>query len=338
MNKMEKKKKVLLTGIAGFVGHHVLEEILKTTDWDVVGLARLNFAGEMKRITDVDILKNEEYANRVKFVYHDLKFDVNPGLVEDIGSLDYVIHLAANSHVDRSITHPKEFFMDNVIGTVNLLEYCRKHNPNAKFINFGTDEVFGPAPHGYDFKENDRFRPSNPYSAAKAGQICAGHSYFVTYGMPIISTYTMNIFGERQNPEKLVSKSIKNIIDDNPIPIHCKLDKNGEVEYVGERHWLHARNAANAVIYILKNGTPGEHYNVVGDTEMTNDEMVKHIGEFMGKEPKLEYVDFHKTRPGHDRRYALDGTKLKELGWVPPLDFETSLKKTIEWEYGRLKK
>lgn len=330
--KVRNVKRILITGVAGFVGHHLLEAVLKTTDWEIVGLARLNHAGDMSRISNIDVLKEKEYADRVSFVYHDLKYNLNESIREQIGEVDYIAHLGSNSHVDRSITHPKDFFLDNVIGAVNLLEYTRKYMKNARFLNFGTDEVFGAAPQGYNFKENDRYRPSNPYSASKAGQICAGHSYFVTYGLDIISTYTMNIFGERQHPEKLVAMSIGRIMNDIPIQIHSKLDKENKIEYVGERHWLHARNAADAVIFLLKNGKAGEHYNVVGDTELKNDELVKKIGEIIGKKPQLEYVDFHNARPGHDRRYALDGSKLEAMGWKPPLSFEKSLVKTIRWE------
>lgn len=323
-------KRILITGIAGFVGHHVCEHILKNTDWEIVGMVRLNTVGDMHRLTNMDIMKQPAYADRVKLVYHDLKYTINPTVHSYIGNVDYILHIAANSHVDRSITHPKEFFEDNVMGTVNMLEYMRLHQPTARMINFGTDEVFGPAPDGYDYKEDDRYRPSNPYSAAKAGQICAGHSYFVTYGLDIISTYTMNIFGERQNPEKFVGMCIKNAITGGTQKIHAKLD-NGNVVEVGQRHWLHARNAADALLFLLANGVKGEHYNVVGDTELENDEMAKIIAGYAGKDIKLEYVDFHKARPGHDRRYALDGTKLAQLGWKPPFSFEESMKKTVEW-------
>jgi len=333
MSIKTEKKTVLLTGAAGFVGHHVLEHIMDLTNWDVVCLARLNTIGDLNRIADIEGIAE---GNRIKFVYHDLKFDVNADVREKIGDVDYILHLAANSHVDRSITHPKEFFEDNVMGTVNILEYLRLHQPKARFINFGTDEVFGPAPDDYNFKEDDRFRPSNPYSAAKAGQSCAGHSYFVTYGLDIINTYTMNIFGERQNDEKFVGMCIKNAVQGRAQVIHAEI-VDGEVVDVGQRHWLHARNAADALLYILEHGVKGEHYNVVGDAEFKNDEMAKKISEVVGKPLKLEYVDFHQTRPGHDRRYALDGTKLKELGWVPPLDFESSIKSTVNWTLNRMK-
>lgn len=322
-------KHVLITGAAGFFGSHMIEEVLVSTDWNIIALCRLSNIGDMNRlIQSTHIQKN---YNRIKFLYHDLKFDIPNHLSHQIGQVDYIAHIAANSHVDRSITHPKQFFEDNVMGTVNLLEWYKTCCPQAKFINFLTDEVFGPAPPDYDFKEDDRWRPSNPYSASKAGQGAAGISYYVTYKLPIITTYTMNIFGEKQHPEKLVAKAIKNISNNKPIPIHAKLDNQGNVECVGERHWLHARNAANALLFLFAHGESGQHYNVVGETKLTNDNLVKTIGVLMNKSPILEYVDFHTARPGHDMRYALDGSKLKNMGWVPPMDFDLSMKKTIQW-------
>lgn len=323
------KTRILITGAAGFFGSHLMEEILCKTDWDIVALCRMTYVGDIGRI--VDSLHVQKHAHRIKLIYHDLKFELPPHIVDSIGEVDYVAHIAANSHVDRSIVYPKQFFEDNVMGTINLLEWYRKYSPKAKFINFLTDEVFGPAPEDYDFKEDDRWRPSNPYSASKAGQGAAGICYYTTYNLPIITTYTMNIFGERQHPEKLVAKSIRNIYNNIPIPIHAKLGPNSEIEYVGERHWLHARNAASAILFLFQNGVSGEHYNIVGDTKLHNDDMVNKIASIMQKQAICEYVDFHLTRPGHDRRYALNNTKLKNMGWNPPVDFEKSLQSTIEW-------
>jgi dTDP-glucose 4,6-dehydratase len=332
-NVFSENKTILVTGAAGFFGSHMVEEILVNTSWNVVALCRLSSIGDMDRLMDSNHVQNNKH--RIKFIYHDLKFDIPSYTIDNIGYVDYVAHLAANSHVDRSITHPKQFFEDNVIGTINLLEWYRLNNPSAIFINYLTDEVFGPAPNNYNFKEDDRWRPSNPYSGSKCGQGAAGICYHVTYSLPIINTYTMNMFGERQNKEKLIAKSIYNIKNNLPIPIHSKIDDNGNVEYVGERHWLHARNASNATLFLFKHGTPGEHYNVVGKDCFKNDEIVKKIGDIMNKKPILEYVDFHKTRPGHDRRYALDGSKLKDMGWTPPMDFDMSLQKTIQWTLKR---
>ena len=322
-------KNILITGAAGFLGSHFLEEILINTDWNIIALCRMTLVGDLQRIIDSCHVKNN--AHRVKLVFHDLKFEFPPHIIDSIGHIDYIAHIAANSHVDRSIAHPRQFVEDNVIGTLNLLEWYKKYCPKALFINYLTDEVFGPAPQNYDFKEDDRWRPSNPYSASKAGQGALGIAYHNTYNLPIIHTYTMNLFGERQHKEKLVAKSIYKLLNNEKIQIHAQLDKNGKVEYVGERHWLHARNAANATLFLLKNGLAGEHYNVVGDTELHNDKLVETIAKLMNKTPNIEYIDFSKARPGHDRRYSLDGSKLTNMGWKPPVDFLSSLEKTIQW-------
>lgn len=322
-------KSILVTGAAGFLGSHFVEELLVNTDWNIKCLCRLSYVGDLERI--LGSLHVRENPDRVKLIFHDLKFDLPSHIYESIGNVDYIAHIAANSHVDRSITDPKQFFEDNVIGTVNLLEWYRRSNPNALFINYLTDEVFGPAPDNYDFSENDRWRPSNPYSASKAGQGAAGIAYANTYNLPIIHTYTMNLYGARQHKEKLVAKAIHQIHNDEVVQIHAKMDSNGNVLYVGQRHWLHARNAANATLFLFKHGKPGEHYNVVGDKEMNNDHLVKEIARLMNKQVAIQYVDCDKARPGHDRRYSLDGSKLRNMGWQQPIDFETSLKTTIDW-------
>lgn len=324
-----KNKTILITGAAGFLGSHFLEEVLVNTDWNIVALCRMTFVGDLQRIIDSTHVKM--HSNRVKLVFHDLKFQLPQHTIDAIGDIDYVAHIAANSHVDRSIAHPRQFVDDNIIGTLNLLEWYREYCPKALFINYLTDEVFGPAPENYSFTEEDRWRPSNPYSASKAGQGALGIAYHNTYGLPIIHTYTMNLFGERQHKEKLVAKSISSILNNQVIKIHAKLDTSGNVEYVGQRHWLHARNASNATLFLLNHGIPGEHYNIVGDTEMYNDELVRAIASLMHKTPRIEYIDFTHARPGHDRRYSLDGAKLKHMGWQPPIDFTTSLQKTIDW-------
>lgn len=323
------KKRILITGASGFLGSHFLEEILINTDWDVIAMCRMTYVGDMDRITTS--LYVHQHAERIKIIYHDLKFQFPPHIIEAIGEVDYIVHIAANSHVTRSIEHPRQFVEDNVIGTLNLLEWYREYSPKALCINYLTDEVFGPAPEGYDFKEDDRWRPSNPYSASKAGQGALGIAYHNTYKLPIIHTYTMNLFGERQHKEKFVALIIDRLQHNKPVSIHAKLDQHGNVEYVGQRHWIHARNAANATLFLLQHGTPGEHYNVVGDTELNNDDMVRHIAKIMNVEPRLQYVDMEKSRPGHDRRYSLDGSKLRNMGWKQPICFSRSLEKTIDW-------
>lgn len=331
--------RILLTGAAGFVGSHVLEHLLETTDHDVVCLVRLSTAGDLLRL--IDSKHYQEHANRVTVVHHDLKSPIPSYVSERFGTIHAVLHLAANSHVDRSITHPVEFFQDNVMGTVHLLEWARHYHAEGQlslFGNFNSDEVFGPAPDLYDYKEDDRWRPSNPYSASKAGQAAAGIGYYVTYRLPVINTFTMNIFGQRQNPEKLVAKTIRCLQKDLEIPIHCELPAGipettdeSLVLGVGQRHWLHARNAADALCFLLKHGQPGEAYNVVGDIELTNLQMVRMIADIAGKTPRLRFMDWHSRRPGHDRRYSLNGSKIAAMGWKPPTEFTESLERTVKW-------
>lgn len=324
-------KRVLLTGVAGFVGSHFLEHIMKATDWEVIGLARTSTVGDLnERIMGNKTL--EQYKDRIRLVYADLKFGITPFVNDLIGPVDVVIHLAANSHVDRSILDPLVFMFDNVIGTTQLLEWVRKHNPKARVINFSTDEVFGPIVKPGKFTEEDRFRPSNPYAASKAAQTSIGYAYYATYGMDVINTFTMNIFGERQNKEKLIPKAMRKIIKGEPMPVFAELGPGGRLVGVGERHWLHARNAADATLFLIKHGKSGEFYNVVGNVERTNEEIVREVAKALGKEPIIEFVDFHKTRPGHDRRYSLDGSKLAKMGWTSPISFEEGIRKTVEWE------
>lgn len=316
-------KRILLTGAAGFVGSHVAKYLIENTSFDVVCLIRLNKTGYLKN------LKEYSENSRLSFVYHDLKFDLNESVREAIGYIDYILHLGANSHVDRSIACPKEFFEDNLIGTVNLLEFVRLYMPNVRFINFSTDEVYGSAPEGYKYKEEDRFRPSNPYSASKACQNMAGFAYFNTYGLDIINTYTMNIFGPNQNSEKLIPKAIKYAKERKPMPVFAELE-DGKLVGVGSRHWLDVRNVGESLVFLLEKGVKGESYNIVGTDELTNEDIVVKINTLLGTEPLIEFVDFHKTRPGHDRRYAIDGTKLSKLGWTPKLSFEEGIKNIID--------
>jgi len=312
------EKRVLVTGAAGFVGGHVVQFLLRNTDWSVICLVRLGNSGDLRRLLP-------SLCSRLTIVYHDLKYCLHESIREQIGSVDYVLHLAANSHVDRSIAYPREFFEDNVIGTVNLLDYVRQYQPEARLINFSTDEVYGPAP-GPAFREEDRFRPSNPYAASKAAQSLIGVAYAVTYGMDILNTYTMNIFGEGQNPEKLIPKAIQMAKLRKPMPVFAEL-LGEKLTAVGSRHWLYAGNVGPALLFLLEHGVKGEHYNIVGTDELTNEDVVLAVNRFLKTEPLIEYVDWHKVRPGHDRRYAIDGTKLRKLGWSPSIGFQEGIER-----------
>ena len=206
-------KKILITGGAGFIAHHVVDLILKKTDWEIVTLDRLDFSGNLNRLQEVVRSYDKINQKRVKVVFHDLKAEINPEVKALIGKVDYIAHLAAGSHVDRSIKYPLEFVKDNVLGTANMLEFARSIDSLEKFIYFSTDEVFGPALKGKQFKENERYNSTNPYSASKAGGEELVVAYENTYGLPSIITHTMNVFGERQNPEKFIPMVIKKVRD-----------------------------------------------------------------------------------------------------------------------------
>jgi dTDP-glucose 4,6-dehydratase len=324
------KKKVLLTGVGGFVGHHTLEHILKTTDWDVVATDSFRHRGVTDRVTSISCWEAEKH--RVKVITHDLTVPFSDVMIKEIGYVDYIISMASDSHVDRSITDPAPFVVNNVSLIVNMLELARKIQPET-FIQVSTDEVYGPAPIGYAHVEWDTIIPSNPYSASKAAQEAVCVSYWRTFNVPVIITNTMNIIGERQDPEKFIPKIMYHLENNIPMTIH------GTESNIGSRFYLHARNQADALLFIAKNKKAAmypqadrpDRYHVVGEKEINNLDMAKMVAEFWGK--PLDYVleDFHTTRPGHDLRYALDGKKLAELGWSPPVPLEQSLKSTVEW-------
>ena len=201
-------KKVLITGGAGFIAHHLIFYLLKNTNWNIVSLDRLDYSGNLNRLDSILSISSKIDKSRVKIVYHDLKSEINPWIKKEIGEIDIILHLAAGSHVDRSIDYPMEFVLDNVVGTANILEYARDVNLSnqlERFVYFSTDEVFGPAPKGIDYKENDRYNSTNPYSATKAGGEELAVAYENTYNLPVYITHTMNVFGERQHPEKFDS-------------------------------------------------------------------------------------------------------------------------------------
>ena len=317
--------KIIITGGCGFIGHHFVEHVFKNTDWEIVIFDKLSYASNgFERLRDTDTLNN----NRVKVFTNDLINPLPSGIIKEIGlNVDYIVHMAAETHVDNSIKDPKLFIDNNIYSTLNMLEYAKKL-PNLKmFFYFSTDEVFGPALGDTLFKEWDRHKPTNPYSASKsaAEQICI--AYENTYKTPLMIVNVMNAFGERQHVEKFIPLCVKKIINNEKIYIHSYPDKKTS----GTRFYIHARNIADAVLFLIKNGTIGEKYNISGEREVSNLEMAQMIARFMNKELDYELIDFHSTRPGHDLRYGLDGSKLFEMGFKLPINFEESLRKTVEW-------
>lgn len=340
--------RVLLTGAGGFVGSHTLIHLLHNTDWEIVCTDSFRHMGKTDRIVEV-MHEHLDYADRIKVVTHDLTVPFSDQLIDQIGPIDYIISMASESHVDRSITFPVDFVQNNVNLILNLLEYARIVKPK-KFIQVSTDEVYGPAPAGHNHREWETLLPSNPYSASKAAQEAICFSYWRTYGVPVIITNTMNIIGELQDPEKFVPMTIKKVLAGEPMTIHASAAGK-----IGSRFYLHARNQADALLFILQNidivtfgqeqydnGGEGESpeitridrpkkFHIVGEREVDNLEMAQLIAKFAGKDLKYELIDFHSSRPGHDLRYALDGNLLAAYGWKAPVSFEESLKKTVEW-------
>ena len=329
-------KKILITGGAGFIAHHVIDKILSTTDWEIITLDRLDFSGNLNRLKEVVSSYPQIEQKRVRIVHHDLKAELNPEISASIGKIDYISHLAAGSHVDRSITYPLEFVMDNVVGTANILDYARKLDHLERFAYFSTDEIFGPAPKGINYKENDRYNSTNPYSATKAGAEELVVAFENTYGLPSLITHTMNVFGERQNPEKYIPMVIKKVRDNDKVMVHS----NSEKTIAGSRHYIHAEDVADALLFLYNydistikpdnTGAKCQKFNIVGKDEIDNLQLAKFIAKTQDKDLNYEKVDFHSQRPGHDLRYALDGSKMEKMGWVPKSAYE-QLETTINW-------
>lgn len=317
-------KRVLITGGCGFLGHHVAEHIHKNTDWEIILIDKLTYASSgFKRLRSAGILNSP----RVKLFTWDLCSKLTNGLISEMGDVNIILHLAADTHVDNSISEPVEFIHNNISSTVNILEYARSLNNLQLFLYFSTDEVYGVAPPGVSYKENDIHNPSNPYSASKSGSEMICLAYANTYKVPVIITNTVNVTGERQHVEKFIPKVIRMVRDNESIDIHA----NPDCTLPGSRFYIHARNVAHALLFIIDNGKIGEKYNITEYKEYDNLQIAQMIANIMGKELKYNLVNFHESRPGHDLRYDLDGTKLAALGWKPNVDFETSLQKTVNW-------
>ena len=332
-------KRVLITGGAGFIAHHLIYYLINNTDWEIVSLDRLDYSGNLNRLDNIISKLSAQDKSRIKVVFHDLKSEINPWIKKEIGDIDIILHLAAGSHVDRSINYPMEFVLDNVVGTANILDYARFINDSKgleKIIYFSTDEVFGPAPKGIDYKENDRYNSTNPYSATKAGGEELAVAYENTYGLPVYITHTMNVFGERQHPEKFIPMCIKKIRDGEIVTIHSDASK----KIPGSRHYIHAEDVAEAILFLLTKkiennfdfgGAKCPKFNIVGTEELNNLELAQIIADSQKKELKHEMVDFHSSRPGHDLRYSLSGEKMKKLGWEPSIKLTERIKQVVEW-------
>jgi dTDP-glucose 4,6-dehydratase len=314
--------KVLITGAAGFIGHHLVDALLRGTDWHLTLIDRLDCSGNLNRLAEIGAAKNP----RVRFVFHDLRAAINDQLAHQLGGFDYILHLAAATHVDRSIENPLEFVWDNVVGTVTMLDFARKVGCE-KFLNFSTDEVYGPAPGATRYGEDDRYNCGNPYAATKAGAVQLGLAYHNTYGVPVLTTHTMNVLGIRQHPEKMVPGTVARVRDGALVTIHADKTRTK----AGSRFYIDAGDVASAVVFLLEFGTAGEKYNVVGEREVDNLELASFIASVQGKPLHHEMVDFHSSRPGHDLRYGLSGAKLEAMGWKPKRDIFHCVEGIVAW-------
>jgi dTDP-glucose 4,6-dehydratase len=318
-------KNILITGGCGFIGHHIVDYLLKNTEHNIYIIDKLSYASfGLDRLREIDALNNP----RVHVYIYDLNSKIDYGFVQELKNIHWIMHLAAETHVDNSISDPYHCIMNNVNSTLNMLELARKLEHLERFLYFSTDEVYGPALDGKLFKENDRHNPTNPYSASKSASEMICRSYENTFKIPLIVCNAMNVFGQRQHNEKFIPKCMNNILNSQTILIHAYPGANAKA---GSRFYIHANNIASAAYYIMCNGKLGENYNIPGQCEIANDDLCDKIAGILQKDAIKKYIHHDDKRPGHDLRYGLDGTKLLEIDWKPSGDFDTYLKEVIEW-------
>jgi dTDP-glucose 4,6-dehydratase len=330
-------KRVLLTGAGGFIGAHALAHFLTNTTWEIVATDSFRHKGKTDRLAQM-LESAPHWRPRVQVITHDLAAPFSPQLAARIGHVDYVLAMASESHVDRSITDPVPFVRNNVDVVLSTLEFCRESHPEMVIV-VSTDEVYGPVaewngqpPH----REWAPILPSNPYAASKAAQEAIAVSYWRTYGVPVVITNTMNVIGEMQDREKYLPMLISRIAQGETVTVH---GRKGVPFGIGSRHYLHARNAADAWLHIFRKLPAGQwprsyepdRYNVVGPDRVSNLELAERVAELIGRPLRYELADFHSARPGHDPHYGLDGSKLAAAGWSPPVDFAASLARTVRW-------
>jgi dTDP-glucose 4,6-dehydratase len=353
-------KRILITGAGGFAGAHFLEHILVNTDWEITLTDSFRHKGKTDRIRQVlangphprlpaSGLEYAPWADRVEIYKHDLTVPVSNQGLDFIGGVDYMVCYASESHVDRSITDPVPFVRNNVDVALSSLEMARALNP-SHVVWISTDEVCGPvaADDFYGHDEWGRMLPSNPYAGSKAAQEAIAVSYWRTYGVPLIITRCMNMIGERQDPEKFIPMAIAKISRGETVTIH------GTPDNIGTRHYLHSRNLADGILFLLKtqpaavfpahltatyaqHGVPNrvsdmpDMYNVASPARINNLTLAQMIAEAQGKPLHMKFEDFHTTRPGHDPHYGLNPRKIHDLGWRMPMSFEESLTHTVNW-------
>jgi dTDP-glucose 4,6-dehydratase len=335
--------RLLVTGGLGFLGHHVVEHFLRTTDAEIVVLDKMTYASSgFDRLRDIKAYDD----SRIRVIGCDLGQPIPEGVAREVGEADYVIHTAAETHVDNSIVDPLPFLTSNVIGTHHLLWWLRSMTSLKRALLVSTDEVYGPAlldDKENAFDEDSKFRPANPYAAAKAGGECVAMAYANTYKVPITIVNTMNLIGERQHPEKYVPLVIRRVLQGEKVLIHA----DPECKQSGTRFYLHCRTFAHALGFLIDRfktcsvaqdsesgdlATPWPlKLHVCGEREISNLDLAQMIASVVGKPLNYALVDFHSSRPGHDLAYRMRDNRIRDLGWKRPLNLEQSLEKTVRW-------
>ena len=325
---------LVITGGAGFIGSNFVHHALAETTDDVVIVDKLTYAGSLLN------LEQPLVSSRVTFVRADIADEAAMSRLFAERRPDAIVNLAAETHVDRSIDSPHAFIETNVVGTFTLLDVARRYlatlappdRSRFRFLHVSSDEVFGTLGPSGTFSEDTPYAPNSPYSASKAGADHIARAYFHTFGLPVLITNCSNNYGPFQYPEKLIPLVVLNALDGRPLPIY---GDGGNV-----RDWLHVADHCAGLLRVLHDGTPGEKYNIGGGSERTNLEVVDHICDALdaAKPAAVSYRSlktFVPDRPGHDRRYAIDATKIRrELGWAPQRSFEEGLRETVEWYVG----
>lgn len=331
---------VLLTGVGGAIGVHMLHHIMSATEWHAVGIDSWRHKGRSSRLERL-FKDHPEWRSRLTVITHDLAAPFDKTTAEAIGDPDYCINLASLSDVQASIDDPAWFIRNNTSLMVTMMEWARTRPGLRAFVHFSTDEVYGPIS-GDDTRGHPEWAPhmpSNPYAASKAAQEVIGIAYWRSYGVPLIITNTMNNFGEMQDPSKYPAMIQHKVAAGETVDVH--VGPGGEI---GSRYYIHSRDVADAVLFILARFRPAPHtpgaidrpdrYNIVGSARLNNLELAQMIARHLGRDLVYRLVDFHSESPGHDLHYGLDGSKLEAMGWRPPFSIDARMRDTINWERG----